>query len=168
MVLVVVVVYNFPFISFRKAIRVVDWVKRFIHNVQCEQSQQRFGDLEFGELKSAKCCLIKCVQAEHYAADIALLSANKPVASSLNIAKLTPFIASDGIWSSPKSTMEYGTKHPIILQKGHLSLLVVIFQHLLLKHAGFEIITGYRYEDAGQTIEKRLSLIAKHGKLIDK
>ena len=123
-----------------KAIRVVGWVQRFIHNVRCEKSQRLFDDLNFQELESAKYCLIQSVQAEHYAADIALLRSGKPVAASSKIAKLTPFIDSDGLLRVQgrlqQSTMEYGTKHPIILPKCHLSLLVVRFQHLLQKHAG--------------------------------
>ena len=126
--------------SLSKAIRVVGWVKRFIHNARCEKFQRKSDDLDFHELESAKYSLIKCVQAEHFGADIAVLHSKKPVASSSKIAKLTPFIDSDGLLRVQgrlqQSTMDYGTKHPIILPKCHFSLLVVRFQHVLLKHAG--------------------------------
>ena len=54
--------------------------------------------------------------------------------------RLTPFIADDGLLRVQGrlqfSSLLYDEKHPVLIPKCHLAVLLVRFQHLLMKHAG--------------------------------
>ena len=135
--------------SFIKSISVVGWVLRFIQNSQVPKRQQKTGDLSFEELEVAKVRLFCSIQREEYGKELAALKHNQPVARSSSIYRLPPYLREDGLLrvqgrlEFPKLT--YEEKHPIILPKSHLSLLLVRHQHKLLKHAGVAtMITSLR------------------------
>ena len=132
-----------------KAIRVVGWVLRFIHNVRGHTSEGRAGDLSLKELGVAKLTLIRCVQQEEYGSEWVALKDGRLVPSSSPIAKLSPFIGEDDLLRVQGrlqfSQLAFEEKHPIIVPKSHLSLLLIRFQHKLMKHAGVAtMITSLR------------------------
>ena len=128
--------------SMSKAIRVVAWMLRFMAN---SRSPERLhGELTFDELTKAKFKLIQCVQRYEFAEEIRALEEGRPVSKSSALAKLTPFIDTDGLVRVQGrlqfSALSRAEKHPIILPRCHLSVLLVRFQHHLLKHAGVSLI----------------------------
>ena len=128
--------------SLSKAIRVVAWMLRFMAN---SRSPERLhGELTFDELTKAKFKLIQCVQRYEFAEEIRALEEGRPVSKSSALAKLTPFIDTDGLVRVQGrlqfSALSRAEKHPIILPRCHLSVLLVRFQHHLLKHAGVSLI----------------------------
>ena len=128
--------------SLSKAIRMVAWMLRFMAN---SRSPERLhGELTFDELAKAKFKLIQCVQRYEFAEEIRALEEGRPVSKSSALAKLTPSIDTDGLvrvqGRLPFSALSHAEKHPIILPRCHLSVLLVHFQHHLLKHAGVSLI----------------------------
>jgi hypothetical protein len=124
-------------------------VLRFIHNLKTAKGCHKVGDLGFEELETAKFVVFRCIQGNAYPTELQALELGKPVHKSSSIAKLDPFIGEDGLLRVKGrlqfSDLSYGSKHPIILPKCHVSKLLVRFQHVLLKHAGVEtLITSLR------------------------
>lgn len=123
-----------------KALRVVGWLLRFSHNVRSPSPLRKSGDLTLDELNSARSVLIRCTQQQEYGSELESLHKGHLVAKSSSIAKLSPFIGEDGLLRVKGrlefAELSYDERHPIILPKSHLSLLLVRFQHKLLKHAG--------------------------------
>ena len=125
--------------SLCKAIRVVAWVMRFVQKLRhsCESNN----DLTVDEMQSAKLKLIGCVQRSFFLMEFEALRQGRyicPKTSSLY--KLNPFIGEDQLLRVKGrlqfSDLKFDEKHPIILPKCHLAVLLVRFQHVLLKHAG--------------------------------
>ena len=68
---------------------------------------------------------------------------------SSSIAKLTPFLGQGGLLRVKGrlqlSELSYESKHPIILPRCHLTMLLVRFQHKVLKHVGVDtLVTSLR------------------------
>lgn len=146
-----------------KAIRVVAWVRRFIHNARQHQrsggvssSDQRGGDLSFDELQQAKIALIRDAQQAAFPAEIQALEQGRliPVgkAATSPLQKLSPFLGETGLLQvrhrlQYSTSLSYEEKHPIILPRGHLAVLFTRFHHVLMKHAGVEtMLTSLRNE----------------------
>ena len=132
-----------------KALRIVGWVCRFIRNARYPKSQKRDYYLSYDELSAAKVKLFKCVQLHAYPAEITALQQGKGVHKNSSIAKLAPFLGSDGLVRIQGrlqfSELSYEEKHPIILPDSHLSLLIVRSQHHRMKHAGVStMVTALR------------------------
>jgi len=77
------------------------------------------------------------------------LSKGQSVPKSSSIAKFNPFLSEDGVIRMQGrlhfADLSYEEKHPIILPKTQFALLLVRFQHLLMKHAGVaSMIVGLR------------------------
>ena len=125
--------------SFSKAIRVVAWVYRFLGNLKHESVKQS-GELTFNELQLGKLKLIQKVQEFEFALEFDALRKGCAVHKGSSIAKLSPFIDSEGLLRVlgrlQYSELSYEERHPIILPKCHFSVLLVRFHHELLKHAG--------------------------------
>ena len=125
--------------SLGKAVRIVGWVLRFIHNCQNkEKYQSKILSLE--ELKFAKTVLIKSVQNKSYEKEIKQLKSKSNIKKSSNIFKLSPYLDSNGILRVQGrlqfSQLQEEEKHPIIIPKGHLSVLLARHIHLSQKHIG--------------------------------
>ena len=81
--------------SLSKAIRVVAWMLRFMANSR--SPEHLHGELTFDELTKAKFKFIQCVQRYEFAEEIRALEEGRPVSKSSALAKLTPFIDTDGL-----------------------------------------------------------------------
>ena len=132
-----------------KAIRVVGWVLRFIHNAKNKREGHKTGDLSHDEQLSAKTCLLKQSQRLAFYEEISLLEHGKVVPKTSALFKLSPFLDGEGMvrvaGRLQMSELSYGEKHPIILPKDHLAKLMVRFEHVLLKHAGVStLVTSLR------------------------
>ena len=126
--------------TFIKSIRIVAWAKRFIYNARNLKSERKTGELSLDELTQSKQLLILNVQQLEYGKEIASLQSGQLVHKASSIVKLSPFPGDDGLLRVGGriqfAKLSFEEKHPIILPKSHLSLLLVRFQHRLLKHAG--------------------------------
>ena len=124
--------------SLCKAIRVVAWVMRFVQKLRhsCESNN----DLTVDEMQSAKLKLIGCVQRSFFLMEFEALRQGRYVPKTSSLYKLNPFIGEDQLLRVKGrlqfSDLKFDEKHPIILPKCHLAVLLVRFQHVLLKHAG--------------------------------
>ena len=124
--------------SLTKGIRVMGWILRFINNARGQKPRENAGDLSFTELSEAKTRLLQCVQQAVYGRELEALRQGQSVVRDSSIA--SPFLGTDGLLRVggrvEHSHLTYDEKHPIIIPKGHFALLLVRFQHVLLKHAG--------------------------------
>ena len=126
--------------SLCKAVNVVAFVLRFVHNSRVSHKQRRTGSLFYDELTQARVKLFLDVQRDQFKAEYIALTDGTSLPKNSPISMLTPFLGKDGLirvqGRLQESSLAYEVKHPIILPKCHLSLLLVRFQHSLLKHAG--------------------------------
>ena len=129
--------------TFGKCMRVIAWVLRFVNNLKSKQNV-RLDELTYSELCAAKERLLLCVQQEAYDMEITLLKRGKTVPKSSSIVKLSPFMGEDGLMRVGSrlkyANLTYDEKFPILLPKGHVALLLIRFQHQLLKHAGVNLM----------------------------
>ncbi|KAJ8032042.1 hypothetical protein HOLleu_25452 [Holothuria leucospilota] len=125
-----------------------EWKK--LHNVENPRRQisDRVvgSDLSHEELMNAKVVMFRCIQKEHYFMEFLALRKNGSVPNTSPIASLNPYLADDEILRIKGrlqlSELSYEEKHPVILPKCHLSLLLVRHQHKLLNHAGVDTLVS--------------------------
>ena len=138
--------------SFSKAIRVAAWVNRFIHKFMLKHGKKFYpkfldslpsmpdDELSFDELQRAKLALLRDVQLKSYAAEISALKQDKSQPSTSTLSKFSVFLDKDKLLRLKGrlqfSNLTYGEKHPLIIPRGHMTVLLVRFCHLRLKHAG--------------------------------
>jgi hypothetical protein len=132
------------FSSFQKSISVLGWVLRFIHNCRSAVQDRAVGDLSFSELENAKFCLIKQAQSQEFQKDIDKLKSGSTVSRKSSLNKLSPFLDDKGLLRVQSrldfSSLSHDEKFPVIVPKGRLAELIVLFQHQLLKHAGVSLL----------------------------
>ena len=121
-----------------KAIRVMAYTLRFIHNCRNRDDKQK-GELTFSEISAAKLQLLKDAQ-RCYSEEISSLKEKGKVSKSSPLLKLTPFLCSDGLLRV-KGRLQFAglsedSRHPVIVPKGHLGLLLARHVHVTMQHAG--------------------------------
>jgi len=118
-----------------RAIRVVAWVLRVVTGVFPNK-----GELTYEELEKAKFVLLRDAQSHSFPQEIEDLKKGVLISRKSKIYKLSPYLDDDGLLRIKgrldHADMSFESKHPIIVPAGHLALLLVRHQHLLLKHAG--------------------------------
>ena len=121
-----------------KAIRVVAWVLGFIFNSRPKQEDRRLGDVSYDEMQHARQVLIQQVQQQEFAADMSVLQRGHLVAKSSPLARLTPYLDDEGLLrvQGRFSSLPTDEKHPILIPKSHFAVLLLRFQHVIMKHAG--------------------------------
>ena len=134
--------------SFTKCIRVIAWMLRFVSNSKRGVMKQA-GELTYDELHKAKMRLFQYVQQLAYPKELEALGRDLPVPRGSAIVKLDPFVDADGLLRVKGrlqfADLSHDAKHPIILPKCHMTLLLIRFQHVFMKHAGVgTLITALR------------------------
>ena len=140
----------FPFnrySSFTKSIRVMAWLKRFVHNARFPQEKRTEADLSFLELSQAKHQLLQSCQQQEFPAEYAALLRGVPVSRSSPLHKLSPVMGGDRLMRVrtrlDHSELSFDERRPVIVPKGHLAELIVRFQHeKVLKHAGVSTLVA--------------------------
>ncbi|KAK3756708.1 hypothetical protein RRG08_035464 [Elysia crispata] len=138
------------FSDFGKLVRVVTWVLRFTTNCRPHQERRSSSELSPGELENGGITLLRCIQGERYGEEIEQLISGREVKGGSPISRLSPFIGKDGLLRMQgrlafASSLLYDEKHPIILPKCHLTLLLVKNKHYMMKHAGVDtLVTAIR------------------------
>ena len=77
--------------SFSKALRVIAWVLRFLHNVKFSR-QKKIDELSIEELTVAKLHLLKYAQQQEYSSELNSLKKGTEVSRHSPIFKLNPFL----------------------------------------------------------------------------
>ena len=132
--------------SLTKTWRILAWVCRFVKNCGRPTVVERESDLTQNELLEARLKLYRLTQLHYFPAEYAALQEGRPLLKNSPLCKLTPFIGNNGLLRVKgrlqNSNLSYESKHPIILPRGHLSSILVHFQHKLLKHAGVDTMVS--------------------------
>ena len=125
--------------SVTKAMWVIGWVLRFIKNAQCPSDDRVHGDLTFSELCRAKVELLRSFQVTEYSEELCALGQGQSVSKKSEIYKLSPFLGDEGLLRLQGRLQHSGLpeeeKHPVIIPKCHLSVLLARQAHAMLKHA---------------------------------
>ena len=134
--------------SLSKAVRVVAWVRRFVYNAGNPGQRRGLPDLSGEEIAAARDVLFRQAQREAFPDEMKALEQGRDVSVTSPIRSLTPFL-SDGVLRVRGrlqfSDLCFEEKHPVIVPKGHLAVLLVRERHVLLKHAGVAaLITAVR------------------------
>ena len=116
--------------SFTKSIRVMGWVKRFVHNTRFPQEKQLEPDLSFVELSQAKHQVLISCQKQEFPTEYAALQRGGSVSRSSPIHKLNPVMGGDQLMRVHSrldhSDLSLDEKRPVIIPKGHLARLIEI------------------------------------------
>ena len=147
--------------SFVKTIRVVAWVMRFTYNTRKARSHRKHGELSYEELTQAKHELIVNVQQVEYGEEIASLRRGLSIPKTSSIAKLSPLLSQEGLLRVGGriqfAKLSFEEKHPVILPKSHVSMLLDRSHHRMMKHAGVaSMISTLRCQFDGYRSSKRM------------
>lgn len=123
--------------TYKKAVRIVAWVGRFISLLRMITQH---GQLTVEELKDAECVLIRDAHAFAFSSEIGCIQAGSAVPNGSSLRNLNPMIDENGLirfkGRLQNDDLAYSARHPVILPKGHLSLIVARDRHLELNQAG--------------------------------
>ncbi|XP_075162851.1 uncharacterized protein LOC142235484 [Haematobia irritans] len=137
------------FSSFNRALRVLSYVFRFLHNSHKNfQSPVKSKSLNLSqaEVNFVKIRLIALSQERHYKDEIKLIRKNQPIPNKSSLCPLNPFMDSNGILRVngrlANSFLPYRERYPIILPGNSLySHLYLSELHKFLGHGEISIMT---------------------------
>lgn len=129
----------------------VGCIPRFFHNLNLaslgnkEQNSNREQNLNSDEFENATLFIFQFVKGQNYQERINNLRKGKKISKGSPLFKLSPVLDVNGVLRATgrlqmSKDLTFGEKHPIILPKCHLVLLLVRFHHLLLKHTGVPLL----------------------------
>ena len=128
------------FSKFSRLLRTVAWCYRFLSNCSSRKKQQ--GKLLPEEVSSARLQVLRWTQLEVFSREMADLEAKKEIRYS-KVYKLRPFLE-DGMLKVGSrlqfSDLSYEEKYPLLLPRGHVSLLLVRHFHFSMHHAGVKLL----------------------------
>lgn len=114
------------------------WVLRFIRN--CKPCAKKIvGPLSLFEFRAALRKCVQVVQLVHFASEIKLIRASKPIQGSIK--SLSPFLDSSGCLRVGgrlnNASLSWSKKHPLLLPKNsHLTKLIIEHYHVSYLHVG--------------------------------
>ncbi|XP_052738126.1 uncharacterized protein LOC128198186 [Bicyclus anynana] len=128
--------------SFNKIIRILAYVKRFIHN--CRTKTQH-NHLTLNEINSSRKIVLHHAQREMFLEEYNLLKNNKQLPKRSKLNSLSPFLDSDDLirvgGRLRNSYYSYDVKHPIVLcAKHHITKTLFLLHHKVLMHAGPQLL----------------------------
>jgi hypothetical protein len=128
------------FSSWNKLWRTTAYVMRFVSNCRLRHDRKH-GNLSVCEKCAAETLLLKLDQGRVQQGSLFVESGHKSIAKHSSLAKLSPFLDSDGIIRSAgrigKSDLEEAVKYPIILGcKSHITNLIIVDYHKRGHHEG--------------------------------
>jgi hypothetical protein len=123
-----------------KVIRIVAYVLRFISNLKSPLTERQTGGVCPEEFESANLKLLSLIQRGAYSEEISALAGRGRILSNSPLVQLSPFLDDRGMLRVKGrlqlSDLAYEEKHPLILPRCYVTLLMARFYHKLLKHAG--------------------------------
>ena len=133
--------------SYSKAIRVVAYILRFIHNKFATCNRKKIGPLSHIELKDALLVCIKETQLEYFSNEISTIKRGDLKKLSKSFKKLSPFIDSNNhniltVGGRLRySDLPPNSKHPILLPfDSRLARLICDYYHKLTMHSGKNLL----------------------------
>ncbi len=129
--------------SYSRALTVMAYVQRFLHNCKVPVSERKFGSPSVEELERAKKILIRQEQIKAFPSEFKDLKRGRPVHKQSKLVSLTPFLDEDDIirvgGRIRKAPIPFVTRHPIVLDSSSgLTKLIIIDTHNKLGHAGVD------------------------------
>ncbi|XP_059223054.1 uncharacterized protein LOC131996886 [Stomoxys calcitrans] len=126
-----------------RAIRVICYVRRFLHNSHKEKRQQHTQDskiITHSEFTETKNLLITLAQRQYYGKEYHSLLTSKPISKKSPLYSLNPFIDKCGVLRASgrisNSDFAFNERHPIIVPvKSKYCTLLIEFTHIFLMHA---------------------------------
>jgi len=133
-----------PTSSLVKIETILAYILRFIGNCRKPRSEGTQSSLTIIEIQTARNCLIKEVQAEHFHEIIHELQQGKPLSPTIKLVTLSPFVDSTGLLRVggrlQLANIKIEPKHPILLlanswftkqlfEQEHKRLLHVVHKH---------------------------------------
>lgn len=131
---------------------------RFIHN--CRNKTKYKGQITALEYRNASNTIIRAIQREHFAKEIAILQGKKELKSNSDIRKLNPFVDDKGLLRVggrlTNAKLNYSARHQLLLPHDHfITDLIIKKVHIESMHGGpmlteslirqqYWIVKGYR------------------------
>lgn len=136
--------------SFVRLMRVTAYVLRIEHNARARKTngQKYWGELNKAEILRAETHWIKISQQRYFKHEKCILQTMKSVEKSSPLAKLVPFLDSNGIirlsGRIKRSEMPYDTVHPIVLAGAcDVTKLLIKHAHGQTMHGGAQLCQQY-------------------------
>ena len=137
--------------SWKKIVRLIALIRRMkTKRASAEPDHKNVQPLDDEELNAAESTLIRMIQSNYYAEEIAALKKNDAVQRSSSLWKLDPFMDAEGLLRVGgrigKSLLNYDAQHPIILPHGDRYVAALVEDtHLDLHHGGVDsMVTSLR------------------------
>jgi hypothetical protein len=132
------------FSNYQKLVRTVAYCIRFLKNSRIVTSERVIGSLTIDELQDAQNRIVKIVQQEGFAEEIANLNSHKPLSIRSKILNLNPFVDQNGILRVggrlKLAKISEDQKHQILLPKDHhVTQLIVSYIHNKTNHGGGQL-----------------------------
>ncbi|XP_063371095.1 uncharacterized protein LOC134659355 isoform X4 [Cydia amplana] len=130
--------------NLNKLQRVIGFIYRFYNNCLNKDNKITSRNLTSRELRDSMFKIVRCTQAEHFSKELVLLSKNKPVTISDQLA----FLDKNGVIRAVgrlqnAENLSYDKRHPTILPKNSfITDLIIEREHLRLMHAGARLVLG--------------------------
>ncbi|XP_063368840.1 uncharacterized protein LOC134657211 isoform X4 [Cydia amplana] len=130
--------------NLNKLQRVIGFIYRFYNNCLNKDNKITSRNLTSRELRDSMLKIVRCTQAEHFSKELVLLSKNKPVTISDQLA----FLDKNGVIRAVgrlqnAENLSYDKRHPTILPKNSfITDLIIEREHLRLMHAGARLVLG--------------------------
>ncbi|XP_055910537.1 uncharacterized protein LOC129944900 [Eupeodes corollae] len=127
--------------SWRKIVRIVCYIRRFIYFCRLPKGDRRCGYLSLSELRLGKIICLKWTQRE-FLREIKSLKTDRCVDKASKLCSLSPFIDAVGLLRvggriSNAKNVPFAIRHPIILPKNHpITLLILLDAHRNFLHIG--------------------------------
>ena len=120
---------RFLFSTYTKLLRVVAWIKRFLHNSHLTVNLTE--SLSANELCKACKSIVKLIQQSEFCNNIATIENNKTLPKSSKLLSLKPFLYSEQILRvgghlRKNRNLPYDSKHQILLPKHHPVITAII------------------------------------------
>ncbi|XP_032569851.1 uncharacterized protein LOC116800206 [Drosophila sechellia] len=131
--------------SIEKLIRIIAYINRF---VQMKTRNKAYSSIiSVKEIRIAETVVIKKQQEYQFRQEIKCLKIKKEIKTNNKILSLNPFLDKDGVLRVggrlQNSNAEFNVKHPIILEKCHLTSLLIKNAHKETLHGGINLMRNY-------------------------
>ena len=127
--------------SFNRLRRTTAWILRAIRCFKMKKADSK--TLTADEISKAAFFLIKESQEREFPGEIDALKNGRPLSRKSKLLQLAPFFDENKLLRVGgrlrNAPINYETKHPVILPKGHLVEIIIDFIHLRYYHSGFKL-----------------------------
>ncbi|XP_059223118.1 uncharacterized protein LOC131996932 [Stomoxys calcitrans] len=153
--------------NYKKIIRIVAYVRRFIERAQ---RKPKGNELTAEEIDKAERLIITSVQANQFSLEISCLRNGSEIQTRSKICGLNPFIDADEVLRVggrlENSCLSYNRKHPVLLGKGCLVDRIITGIHKETLHGGAKVMENvlrnkYWVIGAKNAVKKAVRLCVK-------